>query len=184
MSQHASPAYVVRKEVRSLSRREATRFHAALLEMMRNTSGGPETSEYFRIAGYHGWPNDYCAHRQEIFPAWHRAYLKEFETALQRADVRLGGDGNIGLPYWDWTETSGREVFPAILRSGDLARMPEDLLAPKSRGDEAYSLYRDGWSRILSDRRVRRVLRAADMKTQQDKCLSVEEHWKHASTRW
>ena len=37
-------------------------------------------SEYFRLAGYHGYPQDYCVHRTEQFPGWHRAYLCEFES--------------------------------------------------------------------------------------------------------
>jgi hypothetical protein len=53
-------------------------------------------SEYFRLAGYHGWPNNFCAHRQENFPAWHRFYLADVERTLIRADIELGNDGSIG----------------------------------------------------------------------------------------
>lgn len=97
----------VRKEVRLMSAAEKTRFADALEQMMENTGGVPQTSPFFKLAGYHGWPEDYCAHRQEKFPAWHRAYLVEFEKQLQIADKAIGGDGNIGLPYWDW-QVSGR----------------------------------------------------------------------------
>ena len=52
--------HVIRKEIREMSSREQERFLNALNRMMEN-------GDYFRLAGYHGWPNDYCAHRQEVF---------------------------------------------------------------------------------------------------------------------
>ena len=60
---------------------------------------------------------EYCVHGYEAFPGWHRAYLLEFERTLRRADMALGGDGMIGLPYWGWEEANiNGEVFPKILR--------------------------------------------------------------------
>ena len=57
---------------------------------------------------------EYCAHRRECFPNWHRPYLLDFERTLRRADIACGGDGLIGLPYWDWSrpELNG-QVRPA-----------------------------------------------------------------------
>ena len=93
---------------------------AALLKMFENIDDQPATSEYYRLASYHGWPKRYCAHGQEIFPGWHRGYLLEFENSLRQADRELGGDGMIGLPYWDWSDFSSNEahgeVLPKILR--------------------------------------------------------------------
>lgn len=49
------------------------------------------------------------AHMGLSFLAWHRAFLWEFERDLQAADRHAGRpgtwpkDGNIGVPYWDWT---------------------------------------------------------------------------------
>ena len=86
---------------------EQERYIAALLKMMENQGGEPETSPFFELAGYHGWPGNgnermysYCEHRQETFPGWHRAYLVAFEKGLQEADRALGNDGQIALPYW------------------------------------------------------------------------------------
>ena len=53
----------------------------------------------------------------QAFPGWHRAYLLEFERTLRKADMALGGDGNIGLPYWNWAEPKRNgEVFPSIIK--------------------------------------------------------------------
>jgi hypothetical protein len=105
---------VVRKEIRSMPAEEQERFLNAVHKLMENKDG-PETSEYWRLAGYHGYPEDYCTHRQESFPVWHRAYLIEFERCLQIADKELGNDGLIALPYWDFgtMEVNG-EVAPAV----------------------------------------------------------------------
>merc|ERR1719436_1509631 len=95
---------------------EQKRFVAALKKLMENQSG-PQTSEYFRIAGYHGWPTNFCHHAQETFPGWHRGYLVDLERALIKADQELGNDGNIGLPYWDWMEAEvDGQVLPKIIR--------------------------------------------------------------------
>merc|ERR1719317_1363789 len=102
----------VRKEVRSLSEAEIDRLVKALKRMMENENG-PETSEYLRIANYHG---SFCAHRNEQFPVWHRAYMVEMEKALQAADIKNGGDGKISLPYWDWTDRSREELIPSFIR--------------------------------------------------------------------
>ncbi len=42
------------------------------------------------------------AHGGLAFLAWHRAFLWEFEEDLQAADIAGGGDGKIGLPWWNW----------------------------------------------------------------------------------
>jgi hypothetical protein len=69
--------------------------------------------EYVRLATYHAV---YCNHGVESFPGWHRAYIADFECTLRRADIANGGDGRIGLPYWDWTsaEVNG-QTYPAAL---------------------------------------------------------------------
>ena len=95
-----------------------------MLKMRENTDG-PGTSPYFKLAVMHGgmpplsraeYP-EYCAHRREAFPGWHRPYMLDFERALRRADLACGGDGTIGLPYWDWCETEvNGEVLPKVVR--------------------------------------------------------------------
>ena len=102
-----APPVVKRQEIRRMPEAEQERYMAALLKMMENKGGEAETSAFFELAGYHGWPGNgnermysYCEHRQETFPGWHRAYLVAFEKGLQEADRALGNDGQIALPYW------------------------------------------------------------------------------------
>ena len=111
----APTAVVTRREVRELSEAEIERTAKALLHMMQR-HGAEEHSEFFRVAGIHGYPGGYCHHAQETFPSWHRFFLVEFEQALRAADRALGNDGAIGCPYWDWTrEEVNGQVFPALI---------------------------------------------------------------------
>eukprot|EP01002_Notosolenus_urceolatus_P004367 NODE_214_length_2466_cov_102.466281_g165_i0.p1 GENE.NODE_214_length_2466_cov_102.466281_g165_i0~~NODE_214_length_2466_cov_102.466281_g165_i0.p1 ORF type:complete len:746 (+),score=204.83 NODE_214_length_2466_cov_102.466281_g165_i0:146-2383(+) len=148
------------------------RFANALKKMMENTDG-PQTSPFFKLAAHHGWPNNYCAHGQEHFPAWHRAYLSAFEMELQKADRALGNDGKIGLPYWDFGES---ERIPAVIREhfGDI---PKDLVT------EHEEFVSRGYSKLYSDVKVGKKLKKAKVLGLLEDCLREEEHWKHASTR-
>jgi hypothetical protein len=102
---------VTRKEIRGMSATEQTRYCDAVIKMMEGTPG---TSQFFRIAAYH---DKHCAHGEETFPGWHRAYLLDFERTMRRADIANGNDGNIGLPFWDWTrEKINGEVYPQCVR--------------------------------------------------------------------
>ena len=86
-----------------MPREEQERIARAFLKMRENI-GGSGTSPYFKMAVIHGgmpplstkkYP-EYCAHRRTCFAPWHRPYMLEFERMLRRADLALGGDGNIG----------------------------------------------------------------------------------------
>lgn len=56
-----------------------------------------------------------CVHGGECFPNWHRVYMLDFEQTLRCADIDLGGDGNIGLPYWDWSiKPEGKTMLPML----------------------------------------------------------------------
>ena len=67
---------VVRKEIRTMTEDECERFYNTVCKMMQNNKEDePESSEFFRLASYHGWPRNFCVHRQESFPTWHRAYM-------------------------------------------------------------------------------------------------------------
>lgn len=46
---------VERKEIRSMPEEEQERYAEAIKKMMEDANG-PESSEFFRLAGYHGWP--------------------------------------------------------------------------------------------------------------------------------
>jgi len=170
---------VVRREIRKMPKADQTRWAMAMKKLMENKSG-PQTSEFFRIAGYHGWPNDFCQHGQESFPAWHRGYMCDLEQALIKADKALGNDGNIGLPYWDWTvsEVNG-EVMPKIVRE-HFADIPSELITPDQAGELATS----GYTRIRSDRALKAELERANVASQVREALSVSEHWAFASSRF
>lgn len=151
---------VVRRELRTMPRADQERFARAVIRMMENEAGRPRSSEFFRLAAYHGWPERVlCAHDSELFPGWHRGYLCAFEQALQRADRALGGDGQLGLPYWDFTVTRiNGEVMPAILRQvfhRDPLLYPRQLLGDDSGG--ASHFFRVGYSQIESDVYIARV---------------------------
>jgi len=119
-----------------MPRPEQERIAAAIMKMRENDDGVPGSSQYFRLAVLHGgmpplseheYP-EYCAHRRECFPNWHRPYLIDFERTMRRADIALGGDGSIGLPYWDWIETTiNGEVLPAIVRDVLMEEFPADF---------------------------------------------------------
>jgi len=135
-----------------------------------------ETSEWFRLAGYHGWPDDFCAHRQENFPAWHRAYLIEFEKELRRADRELGNDGHIALPYWDYTQyTVNGQVIPSIYR--ELKGLPEGFLTEKNMNRKIGKL---GFT-LNSDGEVLAKLEGNEMHDNSYATLEENNHWKHAS---
>lgn len=133
------PQAVVRREIRYAGPELQERFAAAIAKMQENTTPGENSSEFFRLAGYHGWPGKYCSHGREDFPTWHRAYLAEFERSLGAADKANGHDGTLGLPYWDWTDLvgpDGKEPFPRILDDPRLAQLPKDFFQqpPSGRG--------------------------------------------------
>jgi len=163
------PFIAVRKEVRSLSEAETDRLVKALKRMMQNENG-PDTSEYLRIASYHG---DYCAHRNEQFPTWHRAYLLEMEKGLQAADRKNGGNGRIALPYWDWTDRSQETLVPRFVR--------EEFPGVKGlKDDRSWQL--NTWNfEMPSDRRMTQMLEQARIDDMVTRFLLEDEHFK-AST--
>lgn len=165
---------VVRKEIRKMPADERARFIAAVKKLME---GEPGQSEWHRLAGYHGWPSEYCSHRQEAFPGWHRAYLLELENALREADKALGGDGNVALPYWDWTDRSLDDLFPEDIRK-EFPRMPDNFFE-----DPDHPLQRYDFDNA-SDRELKHKLRQTRIDTMVVNCLLEDEHFKHASASW
>mmetsp|Transcript_26713 Transcript_26713/g.61493 ORF Transcript_26713/g.61493 Transcript_26713/m.61493 type:complete len:761 (+) Transcript_26713:81-2363(+) len=183
---------VVRKEIRQMSQPEQDRFAAAVLKMRENDDGKPGTSQYFRLAVIHGGMNplpeanypEYCAHRRECFPTWHRPYLVDFERTLRRADIALGGDGNIGLPYWDWTQASLKgEVLPRILREKLMKEFDESFFGDGEKvvkpfpGRHGYRM-----SATRDDEGIRRLLVSSDVAGQAARCLHSLRHSQHATT--
>ncbi|GAX77217.1 hypothetical protein CEUSTIGMA_g4663.t1 [Chlamydomonas eustigma] len=165
---------LLRCEIRKMLRVDQERFCAAVETMMRpNAHGDPRSSEYFRVAGYHGWPGNYCNHGIESFPAWHRAYLVEFESALQAADRANGYDGNISLPYWDWTDTDQPEMFPAIIRQR-FPQLNSDLFPDNNE------LKQKGYL-INSDQYIRLMILGAALSQQCNEAVAHPQHFQAAS---
>eukprot|EP01084_Bolivina_argentea_P299769 516760_1 len=138
---------VVRKEIRDLGPDERNRFFGAVETMMKNKKDGdgndiPGSSDYFRIAGFHGEPagkefkhlgehiDDFCHHHKESFPGWHRIYLWEFEQYLQKADKENGfnKDGNdpIALPFWDWMRVDEKKEDKKDKLAEDILQWDKD----------------------------------------------------------
>jgi len=160
-----------------MSKADQTRWANNLVEMMKNKEG-PGSSEYFRLAGYHGWPGQYCAHGQEQFPGWHRAYLMEFERVFRETDRALGNDGNIGIPYWNWQDLEGpdkKEPYPNILRER-FPQLAEGVLPPDSQ------IVKQGGFKRYDTRAMLSNLRNSNLDLAVQRCLQEEEHWKYAST--
>eukprot|EP01006_Ploeotia_vitrea_P051524 TRINITY_DN67571_c7_g10_i1.p1 TRINITY_DN67571_c7_g10~~TRINITY_DN67571_c7_g10_i1.p1 ORF type:complete len:1088 (-),score=194.31 TRINITY_DN67571_c7_g10_i1:193-3186(-) len=178
----------LRKEINHMTPAEQQRFMNAVFKMMENTHG-PETSEFFRLAGYHGWPGDghghgYCTHRQENFPGWHRIYLREFERALQAADRALGNDGNIGLPYWDWSDRS-RGTVPAVWRNYNLPQGffdPARLDAQEKIGNSFFTrrMIVDGIANKPPDHLIQGSFDKSNTIRHAATCLRSRAHWVHA----
>ena len=114
------------------------------------------------------------------------------EAALRIADKQNGASnvlpdpdpskghpawGDIGLPYWDWSDMSKRDVVPSIIRK-HFGQMPNGLVT----GD-AKNLMQRGYSQIPSDSQIRRQLQRGKVLDQAEGCLDQEEHWLHASTK-
>ncbi|EOD20284.1 hypothetical protein EMIHUDRAFT_242159 [Emiliania huxleyi CCMP1516] len=186
---------VTRKEIRMMSPEEQQRYAAAVKKMMENTSG-PESSEFFRLAGYHGWPGNgaernysYCEHRQETFPGWHRAYLIAFEQSLRDADRALGNDGHIGLPYWDVLarpELNG-QVVPSIVKEhfGNGTAVPRALLdeslPPGGAAHQRKRLWDEGYA-IADDADLKRTIESQRLPEKIGDALWIRQHYRAAST--
>jgi tyrosinase len=101
-------ATVTRKRFDRLTSTEKTRFINAVKLLKANdvttntvsTTGGTYQK-------YVTWHDNNAEHATVSFLAWHRAMLWEFEEDLITADVLLGNDGNIGIPYWRWQDFNG-----------------------------------------------------------------------------
>ena len=174
----------MRQNILSLTNREANRFINALNTMMR---APPESSPYFNLAALHGWPSDHCVHGQETFLIWHRAYLYEFEKELRRADRNNGNSGNIGIPYWEPSASTGREsssrdTFPSLI-SEHFSSLPKNFFKENQSHQNKRRLIENGFERN-SNLEIKQKLNATNIREQIQQSLSLDEHWKFASKRW
>jgi len=198
---------VVRKSAHDLTSTEVDRIVKAWLRMMESEDGVPGSSQYFRLALIHGGSQarqtylsetddrpGFCIHNRECFPNWHRVYMLDFEQTLRCADIDLGGDGNIGLPYWDWTtKPEGKTMLPMLAQklmaqtvgSQGQGLFPDDFLPLTRAGHQVKAIEPDGtpfyktmvWTNDL-DRELEWNLshRGYDVAGSQRKYLLMHQH--------
>ncbi|MGW6413212.1 tyrosinase MelC2 [Streptomyces vinaceus] len=104
----------VRKNQASLTAVEKRAFTNAILELKR-------TGAYDRFVTTHNSfimndqdNTDRVGHRSPSFLPWHRRFLLDFETALQKVDP------SVAIPYWDWSadRTSRSSLWAADFLGG------------------------------------------------------------------
>ncbi len=79
--------------------------------------------------------------------------MREFEKSLQKADMELGRDGNISLPYWNWSDPNEIDKgLPNIIRKRQ-REFPKDLF-PENMNPRPMDLSRAG------DRQISRLIRS------------------------
>ena len=197
---------VTRKECRTLGAEERKRFVQAMLKLRENVAGVPGTSQAYRLAALHaglraGLPKttgsvggsvsgssveveQHCTHRRVSFPPWHRAYLLECERMLRRADLALGGDGTLGLPYWDWTHpTRAGEVVPSVVRDALMAVELENAFFP-NRAVPVGTSHGYRLSSIFSDDDIRGALERSGLAERACASLLAPLYRVHACSRY
>ncbi|MBD2041919.1 tyrosinase family protein [Microcoleus sp. FACHB-672] len=109
----------VRRSAASLNATEISRFVSAIQTLKTRTvtaANGAVVSEYDQFVATHlgamdlagrpgpdGRPLVNAAHGRAGFLPWHRAFIYEFERALQTVDP------TVTIPYWDWTDINGSQ---------------------------------------------------------------------------
>jgi hypothetical protein len=103
----------VRKNQNRLTNAEKARFVAAVKKMKADTAQPYNYDKFVAMhnAAFAGGldPNLNPAHMGPAFFPWHRYFLLKFENDLKAADIALGGDGSLTLPYWKWTHDNSTD---------------------------------------------------------------------------
>ena len=167
----------MRKNQATLTAGEKSAFVNAVLELKRRPSvlqsGNRSRSRYDDFVEVHVDAMDVMmmnqpswAHLGPAFGPWHRVLLRQFELELQQID------GNVTIPYWDWTQRNARSRTSSLWRN--------DLLGPDGRtsGPQAgkvmtgpFAFDAGNWTIRVKDRPsdpdylVRRLGRTADART-------------------
>ncbi|SEG08636.1 tyrosinase family protein [Nitrosomonas ureae] len=102
----------IRKNQNKLTNAEKTRFVNAVKKMKADTAAAYNYDKYVTIhnTAFSGNMDLNPAHMGPAFFPWHRYFLRKFERDLEAADRALGKDGNVTLPYWDWTHDNANEA--------------------------------------------------------------------------
>lgn len=81
----------IRKDANTLNQTERTEFVNAVLELKR-------AGIYDQFVLRHANAISRAIHRSPAFLPWHRRFILDFESELQR----VSGNPDLGLPYWNW----------------------------------------------------------------------------------
>lgn len=120
----------VRRNQRLLKKADKDRFIAAVLEMKAKPAAAYNYNKYVtwhQDAFSGGTTDSNPAHNGPAFFPWHREFILRFEKDLVAADLALGKDGAITLPYWDWT----RDNDPSDTTKPAGRLFHDDFLGPK-----------------------------------------------------
>ena len=101
----------------------------------------------------------------------------EFERALQAADMALGNDGRIALPYWDWS-VNPDEGLPKGIRE-QFSGWPQGFFPDSLKKEPTVSSLRRA-----NDKSIAAQLRSWRVAETAEQTLLATEHWAHASTRY
>eukprot|EP00659_Diplonema_papillatum_P002666 gene2666-4147_t len=176
-SPNVPPALAIRQDILEMSDSAVDRFFDAVNQMMVNKAG-PGTSEFFRCASYHGEPSpSYCHHGIESFPGWHRMYMKEFENALRAADIELGNDGDVSLPFWEWNSEEGSKGVPEVVRKR-FTGWPEGFW-PEDLKKEKYTRR----LKRAEQQAIAQLITSTGVREQAVDCMRAHEHWAFASKK-
>lgn len=83
----------IRKDANTLSNAERLELSNAIVELKRR-------GIYDQFVLRHANANASAIHRSPAFLPWHRRFIWDFESELQR----VSGNPELGLPYWNWPE--------------------------------------------------------------------------------
>jgi hypothetical protein len=95
---------VQRKEVRVMTDAEWTKYSKAVLLLKNNKTNAGKSNSFDDFANFHASLFNKGIHNGPQFLPWHRAFLVEYESALQK----IAKDNTIFVPYWDWTLDAGK----------------------------------------------------------------------------
>mmetsp|Transcript_35617 Transcript_35617/g.75417 ORF Transcript_35617/g.75417 Transcript_35617/m.75417 type:complete len:866 (+) Transcript_35617:47-2644(+) len=110
----------VRKEIHDLSDAGFASFRDALKSLKDSKADYP--GSYDSFVRMHQISKQ--AHGGPEFLPWHRRFLLEFETALQKAS----GSCALTLPYWNWAEETGNFAGSAVWSASRYGRLEEGCI--------------------------------------------------------
>jgi peptidoglycan hydrolase-like protein with peptidoglycan-binding domain len=166
-----SKRIAVRKEIRNMPVVEQERFSDAVVEMMDN-------GNFFRLATHYSEMFLLYSH-QESFPAFNRAHVCAFERELMNADVALGRDGCISVPYYDWTNLNIQQQAYSVVLDAYFKEVPEEFARQVKDNTDFINM---GYQ-LQSSSVLEKTLQNMHLSKKVDQLMSNTEHWRFASTR-